>query len=139
MSEGRDPLAEERPWGGFVVLHQAPGYKVKRVLVRPGGRLSLQSHRHRTEHWYVVHGEATVTVSDSRGVFGPGESIDVPVEAIHRLENFGAVDLVVVEVQRGPYLGEDDIVRYDDVYRRHEPEPAAGADAGSGQGGPAGR
>ncbi len=114
--------AETRPWGGFVVVDRGPGFKVKRVLVRPGGRLSLQSHRHRTEHWYVVDGEATVTIDGARTILVAGRSIDVPVGAIHRLENFGAGDLVIVEVQRGDYLGEDDIFRYDDAYRRGETE-----------------
>ncbi len=133
---GPDPTglgAEERPWGGFVVVDHGPGFKVKRVLVRPGGRLSLQSHRHRTEHWYVVHGEATVTLDGRVDLVRVGESVDVPVGAIHRLENFGAADLVVVEVQRGPYLGEDDIHRYEDAYRRAgeaDASPEAEADAG---------
>ncbi len=129
--------AETRPWGGFVVVDRGPGFKVKRVLVRPGGRLSLQSHRYRTEHWYVVDGVATVTIDARVAVLTAGQSTDVPVGAIHRLENFGPEDLVIVEVQRGDYLGEDDIFRYDDVYRRGEAVTDAASDIGDAA--PAGR
>ena len=114
---GRQPT-ETRPWGSFYVLDEGCGFKVKRLVVRPQGRLSLQSHRHRWEHWTVVSGEATVTVDESVKKMTPGQSIDIAQGARHRLENFGAVDVEVVEVQFGDYFGEDDIVRYEDVYDR---------------------
>lgn len=117
MTGPREPT-ERRPWGAFYVLDEGPGFKVKRIVVSPGGRLSLQSHVHRAEHWTVVTGEATVTVGDSVRRLGRGEAADIPQGAVHRLENFGKTDVAVIEVQFGDYLGEDDIVRYDDVYSR---------------------
>jgi mannose-6-phosphate isomerase-like protein (cupin superfamily) len=109
---------ERRPWGSFTVLEEGPGYKVKRITVAPSGRLSLQSHKHRSEHWTVVTGEATVTVGDSVRTLTRGLSIDIALGARHRLENFGGTDVELIEVQFGDYLGEDDIVRYDDAYQR---------------------
>jgi mannose-6-phosphate isomerase-like protein (cupin superfamily) len=114
---GREPT-ERRPWGAFFVLDEGPGYKVKRIVVRPQGRLSLQSHRRRAEHWTIVSGEATVTVGDTVRNLGRSQSVDIPLGQTHRLENFGTTDLELIEVQFGDYLGEDDIVRYDDVYAR---------------------
>lgn len=105
---------EERGWGSFHVLEEHAGFKVKRIQVKQGGRLSLQSHKHRSEHWTVVNGEATVTVNDRVLVMTRGQSIDVPLGAIHRLENFHSTVLDLIEVQFGDYLGEDDIVRYDE-------------------------
>lgn len=113
----REPT-ETRPWGSFYVLDEGAGYKVKRIVVTPRGRLSLQSHEHRSEHWTVVSGEATVTIGDSVRVLSRGLSVDIARGARHRLENFGDTDVEVIEVQFGDYLGEDDIVRYDDVYNR---------------------
>lgn len=110
--------SEERPWGAFYVLDEHPGFKVKRIVVKPGGRLSLQSHKHRGEHWTVVNGTATVTVNDSVKEFTRAQSIDIPQGAKHRLENFGEDEVAIIEVQFGDYLGEDDIIRYDDVYKR---------------------
>jgi mannose-6-phosphate isomerase len=109
---------ETRPWGAFYVLDEGPGFKVKRIVVTPGGRLSLQSHKHRAEHWTVVTGEATVTVGDLVETLTRGRAIDIPQGAVHRLENFGDADVAVIEVQFGDYLGEDDIVRYEDAYQR---------------------
>jgi mannose-6-phosphate isomerase len=109
---------ERRPWGSFYVLDEGDGFKVKRIVVVPQGRLSLQSHKHRSEHWTVVAGEATVTVGDSVRKLTRGLSVDVALGARHRLENFGDEDVVIVEVQFGDYLGEDDIVRYEDAYQR---------------------
>ena len=109
---------ETLPWGSFYVLDEGAGFKVKRIVVRPQGRLSLQSHKHRWEHWTVVAGEATVTVGDIVGTMTRGQSIDIRLGDRHRLENFGADEVAVIEVQFGDYLGEDDIVRYDDVYNR---------------------
>jgi mannose-6-phosphate isomerase len=113
----REPT-EVRPWGCFFVIDGGYGFQVKRLLVRPQGRLSLQSHKHRWEHWTVVSGEATVTVGESVGVLTAGQSIDIRLGERHRLENFGEQDVEVIEVQFGDYFGEDDIVRYDDIYNR---------------------
>jgi mannose-6-phosphate isomerase-like protein (cupin superfamily) len=110
--------SEERPWGLFHVLEERPGYKVKRIVVVPNGRLSLQSHRHRAEHWTVVTGEATVTVGETVRTLVRGQSIDIGLGDVHRLENFGQADLELIEVQFGDCLGEDDIVRYEDAYDR---------------------
>jgi mannose-6-phosphate isomerase len=110
--------SETRPWGAFHVLDEQPGFKVKRITVTPGGRLSLQSHKHRSEHWTVVNGTATVTVDTSVVALTRGQSVDIPLGAKHRLENLGADLVEIIEVQFGGYLGEDDIVRYDDIYNR---------------------
>jgi mannose-6-phosphate isomerase-like protein (cupin superfamily) len=111
----------ERPWGSWHVIDVSDGYKIKRIHVTPGCRLSLQTHAHRSEHWVVIQGEATCTVDDRRVTVRTGESIDVPTGARHRLANDSAdVELVVVEVQMGAYTGEDDICRFDDDYGRCE-------------------
>jgi mannose-6-phosphate isomerase len=115
--ESREPT-EKRPWGAFYVLDEGPGFKVKRIVVTPNGRLSLQSHEHRAEHWTVVAGEATVTVGEAVLTLTRGEAVDIPKSAVHRLENFGLENVEVIEVQFGDYLGEDDITRYDDAYSR---------------------
>jgi mannose-1-phosphate guanylyltransferase/mannose-6-phosphate isomerase len=109
---------EQRPWGSFRVLHEGPGCKVKEIVVVPGGRLSLQSHRHRAEHWVVVAGTARVTVDDEVLLLDPNQSVHIPLGAWHRMENPGAEPMHLIEVQCGSYLGEDDIIRYDDVYGR---------------------
>jgi mannose-1-phosphate guanylyltransferase/mannose-1-phosphate guanylyltransferase/mannose-6-phosphate isomerase len=110
--------SETRPWGAFHVLDEGSGFKVKRIVVDPGGRLSLQSHRHRGEHWTVVTGTATVTIGETVTDLTPSQSIDIPKGERHRLENLGAGPVEIIEVQFGDYLGEDDIVRYDDIYNR---------------------
>jgi mannose-1-phosphate guanylyltransferase/mannose-6-phosphate isomerase len=110
--------AEQRPWGSFRVLHEGPGCKVKEIVVAPGGRLSLQSHRHRAEHWVVVAGTAKVTVDEQILLLEPNQSVHIPLGARHRMENPGAVPMHLIEVQCGSYLGEDDIIRYEDVYGR---------------------
>jgi len=110
--------SENRPWGAFHVLDEGQGFKVKRIVVSPGGRLSLQSHKRRGEHWTVVTGTATVTVADRVVDLIPSESVDIPRGTIHRLENFGTDPVEIIEVQFGDYLGEDDIVRYEDAYDR---------------------
>ena len=107
-----------RPWGSYEVLVNTEGYKVKRIIVKPGGRLSLQKHFHRNEHWIVVSGTATVTVDDKRCLVRPNESTYIKMGQTHRLENEGKIDLVMVEVQVGEYTGEDDIVRIEDLYGR---------------------
>ena len=118
MTDNRREPTEVRPWGSFYVLDEGQGFKVKRIVVAPEGRLSLQSHKHRAEHWTVVSGEATVTVGDRIERLTRGQSVDIGQGDRHRLENFGATDVELIEVQFGDYLGEDDIVRYDDVYQR---------------------
>lgn len=109
-----------RPWGSFTSLESGAGYQVKRLTVKPGKRLSLQSHRHRSEYWVVVQGEALVTLGEEQLQRRKGESVFIPAGARHRLENRGAELLEVIEVQNGSYLGEDDIIRYADDYGRLE-------------------
>lgn len=109
---------ERRPWGSFTVLHDAPYTKVKTITVDPGHRLSLQSHNRREEHWVVVQGEATVEINKTRTVMHPGEHVFIPQGAHHRISNTSSSPLVFVEVQTGSYFGEDDIVRYEDDYKR---------------------
>ena len=110
--------SEQRPWGSFHVLDEAKGYKVKRIVVKEGGRLSLQSHKHRAEHWTVLEGTATITVGDKVMLKTRGGAVDISLGAKHRLENLGDKPLRLIEVQSGSYLGEDDIVRFDDAYGR---------------------
>ena len=107
-----------RPWGTYTVLQEGLGFKLKRIEVKPGARLSLQSHKHRSEHWVVVSGTALVTNGDKLVKLEANQSTYIPLGNKHRLENTGAELLVLIEVQCGEYLGEDDIVRYDDVYGR---------------------
>ena len=109
---------ETRPWGEFFVLSDEDTHKVKRIVVRPGQRLSYQKHAQRSEHWFVVGGTATVTLDGVEHTVRTGEAIDVPVGTAHRVENRAGVDLVFVEVQHGSYFGEDDITRLDDDYGR---------------------
>ncbi len=111
-----------RPWGWFESLGAGPRFQVKRIMVRPGGRLSLQSHVHRAEHWVVVAGTARVTIGDDTRLVTENESVYVPLGARHRLENPGRVPLFLIEVQTGAYLAEDDITRLDDDYRREPGE-----------------
>ncbi len=109
---------DHRPWGWFETLVLAERFHVKRIVVHPGAALSLQSHVHRSEHWIVVAGTAKVTVDDSVKLLTENQSIYIPLGSVHRMENPGKVPMVLIEVQTGVYLGEDDIVRYDDVYAR---------------------
>jgi mannose-1-phosphate guanylyltransferase/mannose-6-phosphate isomerase len=109
---------DHRPWGHFETLALSDRFQVKRIVVKPGASLSLQSHFHRSEHWIVVSGTAKVTVDDEVRLVTENESIYVPLGAVHRMENPGKVPMVLIEVQTGSYLGEDDIVRYEDVYAR---------------------
>lgn len=117
---GSMTISEQRPWGSFHVLDEGPGYKVKKIVVNPGGRLSLQSHFHRSERWTIVSGLATVTVEGIVTKLSSGEFVVIPVQARHRLESLDGSPLVVIEVQLGDCLSEDDIVRYHDAYRRNE-------------------
>lgn len=107
-----------RPWGTYTVLEEGPGYKIKRIVVKPGASLSMQLHRHRSEHWVVISGEAAVVNGERELTVRPNESTFIPAGNRHRLSNHGAADLVIIEVQAGSYVGEDDIVRFDDVYGR---------------------
>jgi mannose-1-phosphate guanylyltransferase len=107
-----------RPWGTYTVLEESTRFKIKRIEVKPGGKLSLQMHHHRSEHWIVVIGMAKVTNGEQEIFVNTNESTYIPAGHKHRLENVGVVDLVMIEVQSGEYLGEDDIVRFDDKYGR---------------------
>ena len=108
----------ERPWGTYTVLEENRNYKIKRIEVNPGQRLSLQMHHHRSEHWIVVSGSARVTCNERESIINVNESTFIPIGSQHRLENPGVIPLVIIEVQSGEYLGEDDIVRFQDDYRR---------------------
>lgn len=118
----RAPRGEDRPWGRWDVLHEEPGFKVKRILVRPGQRLSYQTHARRAEHWAVVRGSAAVTLDSRELRLDAGGTLTIPLGAAHRLANPGTQDLIIIEVQRGDYLGEDDIQRLADDYGR-DPTP----------------
>jgi mannose-6-phosphate isomerase len=107
-----------RDWGNYTIISESKRCKIKRLEVTPGHRLSLQSHKHRSEHWIVISGVAKVTNGDHELTLLPNQSTFVPAMMQHRLENLGSIPLVIIEVQTGEYLGEDDIVRYDDDYSR---------------------
>jgi len=107
-----------RPWGWYESLVVGGRFQVKRIVVTPGAALSLQSHHHRSEHWIVVEGTARVTVDDEVKLLSENQSVYIPLGAVHRMENPGKVPMVLIEVQTGSYLGEDDIIRYEDVYAR---------------------
>jgi mannose-1-phosphate guanylyltransferase/mannose-6-phosphate isomerase len=114
-----------RPWGYYESLDTGPRHQVKHLMVHPGAALSLQLHHHRAEHWVVVKGVAQVTVGDEVKTLRENQSTYIPVETKHRLENPGTEPLSIIEVQSGGYLGEDDIVRFDDVYGRQSDASAA--------------
>lgn len=116
--EPYEHMTSHRPWGKFTVLEEGERYKIKRIVVEPGQKLSLQKHYHRSEHWIVVKGTANVTVGETVKLVHENESIYVPKGEVHRLENPGKVMLELIEVQVGEYVGEDDIVRLEDVYQR---------------------
>ena len=109
---------DRRPWGTYEVLEDSDGFKVKKIVVDAGHRLSLQSHTRRSEHWVVTSGQAIVTVDENEYTLGPNQYVHIPSGARHRVENRGKEPLVFVEVQCGDYLGEDDITRYQDDYQR---------------------
>lgn len=109
---------EHRPWGMFESLIVGSRFQVKRIVVKPGAALSLQSHHHRSEHWIVVEGSAKVTINDEVKLITENQSVYIPLGAVHRMENPGKLPLTLIEVQTGSYLGEDDIIRYEDVYAR---------------------
>jgi mannose-6-phosphate isomerase-like protein (cupin superfamily) len=112
------PSAEERPWGYYKVLSDEKDHKVKRFVVYPGRRLSLQRHRLRSEHWFILTGEGVVTLGDSEIPVRTGQSVDIPVHSLHRLMNTGENDLTVIEVQSGSDFSEDDVERIEDDYGR---------------------
>lgn len=109
---------DHRPWGWFDSLAMGERFQVKRIVVHPGAALSLQSHHHRAEHWIVVQGTAKVTIDDTAQLVSENQSVYIPLGAVHRMENPGKVPMALIEVQTGSYLGEDDIIRYEDVYAR---------------------
>jgi mannose-1-phosphate guanylyltransferase/mannose-6-phosphate isomerase len=109
---------DHRPWGWFETLARADRFQVKRIIVKPGAALSLQSHIHRSEHWIVVAGTARVTIDDEVRLISENQSVYIPLGAKHRMENPGKLPMVLIEVQTGAYLSEDDIIRYEDVYAR---------------------
>jgi len=110
---------DHRPWGWFESLVMGDRFQVKRIVVHPGAALSLQSHHHRSEHWIVVEGTAKVTVDDDVKLVSENQSVYIPLGVVHRMESPGKVPMVLIEVQTGSYLGEDDIIRYEDVYARN--------------------
>ena len=111
-------MKTERPWGWYEVIDQGERFKVKNIEVKPGQRLSLQKHHHRTEHSIVVRGKAEVQLNDARQLIGENQSTYIPLGCKHRLSNPGKIPLKIIEVQSGPYLEEDDIERFDDEYGR---------------------
>ncbi len=117
-SSDNSPRFDRRPWGSFTVLDEGNNFKVKRIEVLPGKRLSYQKHSQRAEHWVVVQGTAKVTLDDREIIVTSGETIDIAIGAAHRVENPGTDTLVFIEVQRGSYLGEDDIIRLQDDFGR---------------------
>lgn len=119
MMQYKEHKTVMRPWGSYTVLEEGIGYKVKKIVVNPHERLSLQLHHQRSEHWVVIQGTAKATVGEDTHLYSAHQTIDVPVETKHRLENSTSEILEIIEVQSGPYLGEDDIVRFDDMYERN--------------------
>ena len=107
-----------RPWGSYQTVHAGHRVQVKHIMVKPGGKLSLQMHHHRAEHWVVVQGTARIRRGDEELMLTEDQSTYIPLGTLHRLENPGKIPLHVIEVQSGPYLDEDDIVRFDDDYGR---------------------
>jgi len=118
--EAEEHVTTYRPWGSYTILEESLRYKIKRIVVKPQEKLSLQMHYHRSEHWIVVKGTAKVTVGDKEIIIHENESAYVPKSTTHRLENPGKVPLEIIEVQNGEYLGEDDILRFDDLYGRRK-------------------
>ena len=119
-TDPNDPSYDERPWGSFQVLDEGPTYKVKRIEVKPGQRLSYQYHHRRAEHWVIVAGRALVTLDDVVHERNATESIEIGQGVRHRIENPGPEPMAFIEVQTGSYFGEDDIVRLDDDYGRED-------------------
>ena len=120
-------MKDRRPWGSYTVLEERPTHKVKRIEVLPGQRLSYQKHGKRSEHWVIVAGRAIVTLEGKDVDLSPGQSIDIPRGAPHRIANPGRTVLTFIEIQQGRYFGEDDIIRLEDDYGRIEKKKARGA------------
>jgi mannose-6-phosphate isomerase-like protein (cupin superfamily) len=118
LADTRLTSFSHRPWGSFYGVDRGERYQVKRLVLKPGGKISLQTHVHRAEHWVVVKGIATITNGNTLMQLNENESTYIPAGALHRLENLHDDDLIVIEVQTGTYLGEDDIERFDDLYQR---------------------
>ncbi len=111
-------MKDQRPWGSFTVLEEQANYKVKRIEVLPGQRLSYQKHEKRAEHWMIVGGSAKITLNGEEVDLSPGQSLDIPRGAAHRIANPGETPLTFIEIQQGDYFGEDDIIRLEDDYGR---------------------
>jgi len=109
---------EQRPWGYFEVLSENEKFKVKKIVLAPNQRLSLQKHKLRNEHWYILEGEADVTLNENLISLKKGQSIDIPQDYKHRVANNSTSNTVLIEIQTGSYFGEDDIIRFDDDYKR---------------------
>ena len=109
---------ENRPWGYYTILANKEDHKVKRIVVNPNKRLSLQSHQKRNEHWFIISGEALVCLGYSTICLIAGEAVDIPVGTLHRIENIGSTELIFIEIQTGNYFGEDDIERFEDDFGR---------------------
>ena len=118
LKEGRQHKKIYRPWGYYETIEESKNWQIKKIIVKPSASLSLQMHKHRSEHWIVVEGTAKVQVNDEIRYLSENESIYVPIESKHRLSNSEQKPLVLIEVQTGNYLGEDDIIRFDDIYGR---------------------
>ena len=116
--EENNKLEDHRPWGYYVVLADEDDHKVKRIVVKPGKRLSLQRHQKRAEHWYIILGSAIVTLDGFKINLKSGQAVDIPRGAVHRIENTGTEDVTFIEIQTGDYFGEDDIERLEDDFGR---------------------
>ena len=116
--DNSDNNFDTRPWGNFEVIDICSNFQVKRITVMPGKRLSLQSHKYRKEHWTVALGEAVVEIDGNASKLNISQSIDIPLGSIHRLSNKTNSELIIIEIQFGEYLGEDDIIRYEDDFNR---------------------
>ena len=123
-SESEVHARVNRPWGSYEQVAHGKRFQVKEIIVKPGEKLSLQMHHHRAEHWIVVEGTALITRGEEESMLTENQSTYIPVGTTHRLENPGEIDLILIEVQSGSYLGEDDIVRFDDIYGRSDPKPS---------------
>ena len=118
IQENNKKIFDERPWGNFTVLSDEPDHKVKRIVVLPGKRLSLQRHQKRQEHWFIVSGTGVITLDNENIEVSPGDAIDIPMKAVHRINNMGESNVVFIEIQTGSYFGEDDIERLEDDFGR---------------------
>ena len=118
IKEGKKHKKIYRPWGFYISIEERDSWQIKKIVVNPSASLSLQMHKHRSEHWVVVEGSAKVQVNDDVKILSKNESVYIPIESKHRLTNPSKVPLILIEVQTGDYLGEDDIIRFDDIYGR---------------------